>query len=107
MRCRRACGKGFDTVQIPVIANTAREAQLTDTMAEAMRAHPDVDAVVVAGHGIYVWGRSWAHAKTQAECYDYLLRAFGTLEVGRNRGRLAGYSPRPWGPPHGPDSPCS
>lgn len=69
-------GKGcFDRVQVPIIANTPREAELTDSMAQAMRAHPDVDAVLVAGHGVYVWGSTWVSAKTQAECYDYLFRA--------------------------------
>lgn len=69
-------GKGcFDRVEIPIIANTPREAELTESMAEAMQAHPDVDAVIVAGHGIYVWGRDWVQAKTQAECLDYLCRA--------------------------------
>jgi methylthioribulose-1-phosphate dehydratase len=69
-------GKGcFDRVEVPIIANTPREAELTESMAEAMRAHPDVDAVIVAGHGVYVWGTTWVSAKTQAECYDYLFRA--------------------------------
>lgn len=69
-------GKGcFERVEVPIIANTAREAQLTESMAAAMQAHPDVDAVIVAGHGVYVWGESWVKAKTQAECYDYLFRA--------------------------------
>ena len=69
-------GKGcFDEVSIPIIANTPREAQLTESMAFAMRAHEDVDAVLVEGHGVYVWGRSWVEAKTQAECLDYLFRA--------------------------------
>ncbi len=69
-------GKGcFERVEIPIIANTAREAQLTESMAAAMAAHPDVDAVIVAGHGVYVWGDTWVRAKTQAECYDYLFRA--------------------------------
>ncbi|MEM6996959.1 MAG: methylthioribulose 1-phosphate dehydratase [Myxococcota bacterium] len=68
-------GKGcFDTVRVPIIANTPREAELTDSMAEAMQAHPDVDAVLVAGHGVYVWGADWQSAKTQAECLDYLFR---------------------------------
>ncbi len=65
----------FDTLRVPIIANTAREAQLTASMAAAMEAYPDVDAVLVAGHGVYVWGETWAQAKTQAECYDYLFRA--------------------------------
>lgn len=65
----------FDTLRVPIIANTPREAELTATMAAAMQAYPDVDAVLVAGHGVYVWGETWAQAKTQAECYDYLFRA--------------------------------
>jgi methylthioribulose-1-phosphate dehydratase len=69
-------GKGcFERVEVPIIPNTPREAELTDSMAAAMRAHPDVDAVIVAGHGVYVWGTTWVSAKTQAECYDYLFRA--------------------------------
>ena len=68
-------GQGcFDTVRIPIIANTPREAELTDTMAQAIEAHPDVDAVLVAGHGVYVWGDTWVKAKTQAECLHYLFR---------------------------------
>ncbi|MCX4244906.1 methylthioribulose 1-phosphate dehydratase [Paraliomyxa miuraensis] len=69
-------GKGcFERVEVPIIRNTPREAELTDSMAEVMRAYPDVDAVIVAGHGVYVWGETWVQAKTQAECYDYLFRA--------------------------------
>lgn len=69
-------GKGcFQRIEVPIIRNTAREAELTDSMAQAMQAHPDVDAVLVAGHGVYVWGDTWVRAKTQAECYDYLFRA--------------------------------
>jgi methylthioribulose-1-phosphate dehydratase len=75
-------GKGcFEEVVIPIIANTAREAELNDAMADAMQRHPDVDAVLVAGHGVYVWGRDWVQAKTQAECLDYLFRA--TVEAHR------------------------
>ncbi len=77
----------FDTVRVPIIANTARESELTASMAEAMLAYPAVDAVLVAGHGVYVWGASWAQAKTQAECYDYLFRA--VVEANRLGVRLA------------------
>jgi methylthioribulose-1-phosphate dehydratase len=65
----------FDELRVPIIRNTAREAELTESMAAAMAAYPDVDAVIVAGHGVYVWGRDWVQAKTQAECLDYLMRA--------------------------------
>ena len=65
----------FDVLRVPIIPNTARESQLTESMAEAIGAYPDVDAVMVEGHGVYVWGRDWVQAKTQAECLDYLFRA--------------------------------
>jgi methylthioribulose-1-phosphate dehydratase len=65
----------FDELRVPIIPNTARESQLTQSMAEAMAAYVDVDAVIVEGHGIYVWGADWVQAKTQAECLDYLMRA--------------------------------
>jgi len=66
--------KGWhDPVAVPIIENTAHECDLTDRMAEAMRAQPDVDAVLVRRHGVYVWGPTWQKAKTQAEVYDWLF----------------------------------
>jgi len=82
----------YDTVEIPIIPNTARECELTDSMAAAMDAWPSVDAVLVQRHGVYVWGRDWRQAKTQAECLDYLFRfADRMINCGRS----------PVGPPHG------
>ena len=63
----------FDTVEIPIIPNTARECELTESMSEAIDAWPNIDAVMVRRHGVYVWGRDWQHAKAQAECLDYLF----------------------------------
>ena len=68
-------GYGYhDTVDVPIIENTAHECDLADSMSAAIEANPHSDAVLVRQHGIYVWGRDWAHAKTQTECYDYLFR---------------------------------
>ena len=65
----------YDRVQVPIIDNTARECDLADRMAEAMEEYPRSHAVLVRRHGVYIWGRDWAHAKTQAECYHYLFEA--------------------------------
>ncbi|KAK9801388.1 hypothetical protein WJX73_004540 [Symbiochloris irregularis] len=60
---------------VPIIENTARECELTESLEAAIRAYPDTSAVLVRRHGVYVWGRDWIHAKTQAECYEYLFTA--------------------------------
>lgn len=67
-------GHGFyDSMEVPIIENTARECELTERMRLAMLAHPRASAVLVRRHGVYVWGKTWIEAKTQAECYDYLF----------------------------------
>jgi len=63
----------YDRVQVPIIDNTARECDLADRMAQAMQEYPGSHAVLVRRHGVYIWGRDWVHAKTQAECYHYLF----------------------------------
>lgn len=69
-------GHGYsDELVVPIIENTAREYELTDSLAAAMEAYPKATAVLVRNHGLYVWGDNWIHAKTQAECYHYLFDA--------------------------------
>ncbi len=65
----------FDVHEIPVIDNTALEHELKDRVERAILAFPKANAVIVRNHGVYVWGRDSVHAKTQAECLDYLCRA--------------------------------
>ena len=64
-----------DVAEIPILENTAHESELRDALAAAMDAHPRTRAVLVRRHGVYVWGRDWREAKTQAEVYEYLFRA--------------------------------
>ncbi len=61
--------------EIPVIDNMPYEHELADHLQEAILAYPNSNAVLVRGHGVYIWGRDWVHTKTQAECYDYLFSA--------------------------------
>ncbi len=64
-----------DLLEVPIIENTARECDLAESLGKAIEAWPNTQAILVRGHGVYVWGQDWAHAKTQAECYDYLFQA--------------------------------
>lgn len=77
----------FDTLEVPIIDNTAQESDLSDALRKAIVSHPRSHAVLVRGHGVYVWGRDWVHAKTQAECYDYLFStAIRMKELGIDAG---------------------
>jgi methylthioribulose-1-phosphate dehydratase len=46
----------FDTLEVPIIENTADEEDLTSGMAEAMEKYPNAAAILVRRHGVYVWG---------------------------------------------------
>ncbi len=46
----------LDTLEVPIIENTPHEADLRDSMAEAMVKYPNAAAVLVRRHGVYVWG---------------------------------------------------
>jgi len=63
-----------DTMRIPIIENTAHEEDLRETLEAAMQQWPETCAVLVRRHGVYVWGKDVAQAKTQAESLDYLFR---------------------------------
>jgi len=68
-----------DRLVVPIIENTARECDLAASLEAAIVAYPETRAVLVRRHGVYVWGKDWMQAKTQAECYDYLFRAAAEL----------------------------
>jgi methylthioribulose-1-phosphate dehydratase len=62
----------LDTLEVPIIENTPNEEDLKDSMADAMRQHPDAAAVLVRRHGIYVWGTAGALGKGDALTLPYI-----------------------------------
>jgi len=64
----------YDRLKVPVIENTAKEEDLTQSLEVAMMEYPDTYAVLVRRHGIYVWGDDVAKAKTICESLDYIFR---------------------------------
>jgi methylthioribulose-1-phosphate dehydratase len=77
--------KGFgrlahdDLVTIPVIQNGQDMRVLGDAFEHGYRA--DTPALIVARHGIYVWGKDLHQARHRLECLEWLLRFI--LETGR------------------------
>ena len=78
--------KGFgrlahdDLVTIPVIPNGQDMRVLGDAFQRGYRA--DTPALIVARHGIYVWGADLRQARHRLECLEWLLR-FILEEAGR------------------------
>jgi methylthioribulose-1-phosphate dehydratase len=70
--------KGFgraahdDLVTVPVIANGQDMRVLGDDFERGYRA--DTPALIVARHGIYVWGASLRETRHRLECLEWLLR---------------------------------
>lgn len=70
--------KGFgraahdDLVTVPVIQNDQDMRVLGDAFARGYRA--DTPALIVARHGIYVWGADLRQARHRLECLEWLLR---------------------------------
>lgn len=64
----------YDTLRIPIIENTAHEEDLKEELEKAIVEWPETCAVLVRRHGVYVWGKNVAQAKTQCESLDYLFQ---------------------------------
>lgn len=69
-----------EEIVVPIIENTCFEADLKDSMLDAMKRYPTSNAVMVRRHGIYVWGKSWQQCKAMAECYHYLCEMAVEME---------------------------
>jgi len=57
--------KGLDGVEthehrewIPILANDQDMTRLAGRLREALESHPAAHAVLLAGHGMYTWGKS-------------------------------------------------
>ncbi len=70
----------FDNLEVPIIRNTAHECDLADDMGDAIKKFPKSNAVLVKRHGVYIWGKDWIQAKTQAESYDFLFQAAARMK---------------------------
>ncbi len=65
-------GAHGDAVRVPVIANSQ---DMSELAARFDTAYDGVPAVLVAGHGSYVWGTDTLQARWRTEALDWLLGA--------------------------------
>lgn len=62
-----------DTLEIPVIANSQDMAELAARIEPRFASDPSLFAYLIAGHGLYAWGRNVAEAERVAQAVDFLL----------------------------------
>lgn len=60
-----------ERIVVPVVPNSQDMAELSDWILQKM--NPRIPAVIVAGHGVYVWGRDLEEAAQRTESLDWLL----------------------------------
>jgi len=61
------------SVKIPIFQNTQDIAALSEDFRTLYRKMPDMYGYLIAGHGLYTWGKSFDIAKRQLEVLEFLL----------------------------------
>jgi 2,3-diketo-5-methylthio-1-phosphopentane phosphatase/methylthioribulose-1-phosphate dehydratase len=61
-----------DVVHLPIIENRPTEDLLSDQFTEVLTMSKTTTALLVQGHGLYVWGDSYQQCQAQLECWEYL-----------------------------------
>jgi methylthioribulose-1-phosphate dehydratase len=79
--------KGLDGVAthehrewIPIVPNSQDMKHLSALLAGALSANPEAHGVLIAGHGMYTWGRTLADAERHVEILEFLLETSARLE---------------------------
>ncbi|MBS1714476.1 MAG: methylthioribulose 1-phosphate dehydratase [Armatimonadetes bacterium] len=61
------------TERVPILDNSQDIGALSKTLRAALRAKPDVHAVLLRGHGVYTWGYDIFQARRHAEIVEFLF----------------------------------
>ena len=64
-------------VDVPIVANTQDMAALSNQVAGLVNADPGLRAFLIAGHGLYVWGRDVVQASRHVEIFEFLFQLVG------------------------------
>lgn len=76
--------KGLDGVQthehrewVPVVANDQDMPRFASRVGQMLASHPAAHGFLIAGHGLYTWGRTIADAERHVEILEFLLEVRG------------------------------
>ena len=66
-------GSSRDQVFVPVLRNAPEGHILADGVARVLGRRPDMQGLLIAGHGLYTWGASLEQAQRHVEIFEFLL----------------------------------
>ena len=58
---------------LPITENDQDMPRLAARVGQMLSSHPDAHGFLIAGHGLYTWGRSIADAERHVEIMEFLL----------------------------------
>ncbi len=58
---------------VPIVPNSQHIPDIIRDMEENFKIHPHIHGFLIAGHGLYTWGKNIATAKRHIETYQYLF----------------------------------
>ena len=72
-------GMGTHTAElvVPIVANSQDVPQLAEGMQALIHKTPDLRGLLIAGHGLYAWGRSLDEAYRHVEIFEFLFQLAG------------------------------
>lgn len=80
--------KGLDGIRthehrewIPILPNSQDMTKLSADLGRVLAMHPEAHGVLLAGHGLYTWGKTLADAERHVEILEFLLEVEGNSRL--------------------------
>jgi methylthioribulose-1-phosphate dehydratase len=64
------------SIEVPIFANSQDIAALSAEVESYWKQHPVMKGFLLAGHGLYTWGKSIAEAKRHIEVFEFLFECY-------------------------------
>jgi methylthioribulose-1-phosphate dehydratase len=64
---------------LPIVPNSQVMGDILKNMDQHFTAKPEIHGFLIAGHGLYTWGKDIATAKRHIETYEFLFECFYTM----------------------------
>jgi methylthioribulose-1-phosphate dehydratase len=68
---------------VPIVANSQDMPALARDVARILDGNPACHGFLIAGHGLYTWGRDLAEAHRHVEIFEFLFEVLGRQTFGR------------------------